>query len=251
MYDIRPLEEEWKKYKKNKRKPYFYISGILIGILLGSYAFLNYKSDALPTLADLTTVGSTKNMNQKESSILLSLALSELQVPIKEKIEEIKPTVQIDVESTYENVPTLPVVDNIPILDEKPKIKSLKKKPKMIQVSQVKRKKPRKKMHLNIIESSSVSAYKDVEKRFYESHDTDDSLFLAKSYYRKGNYKKSEYWSLQTNKVNSNIEESWIIFAKSKVKLGRKNEAIRILTNYVKRSNSHTAQNLLYKFKKN
>ncbi len=252
MYDIRPLEEEWKKYKKNKRKPYFYISGVLISIILGSYAFFNYKSNTLSTLSGLTNVSTTKNINYKENSILLNLALTELQVPIKEKIEEIKPTVQMHIEkSTYKNVPTLPVVDDIPILDEKPKVKSLKKKPKIVQVSQEKRKKPRKKMHLNIIESSSVSAYKDVEKRFYESHDTDDSLFLAKSYYRKGNYKKSEYWSLQTNKVNNNIEESWIIFAKSKAKLGRKNEAIRILTNYVKRSNSHTVRNLLYKLKKN
>jgi len=112
-------------------------------------------------------------------------------------------------------------------------------------------KKPRKKMHLNIVESSSVSAYKDVERRFYQSHDTDDSLFLAKSYFRKGNYNKSEFWALQTNKVNSNIEESWLIFAKSKVELGRTNEAIRILTNYVKRSHSSAANNLLNALKKN
>ena len=109
---------------------------------------------------------------------------------------------------------------------------------------------PRKKMHLDIIETTSVSAYKDVAKRFHQSHDTDDSLFLAKSYYRKGNYKKAEYWALQTNKVNDNIEESWLIFVSSKVKLGHKNEAIRILTTYIKRSNSAEARSLLYKIKK-
>ena len=105
-------------------------------------------------------------------------------------------------------------------------------------------------MHLNIVETSSVSAYKDVAKRFKQTHDTDDSLFLARSYYRKGNYKKAEYWSLQTNKINRNIEESWLIFAKSKVKLGRKNEAIDILTKYIKKSNSAEGKSLLNKIKK-
>ena len=134
--------------------------------------------------------------------------------------------------TSYENE-SMEIVEDIPIPEN---VKTIKE--------------PKVKMHLNIIETTSLSAYKDVAKRFNQSHDTDDSLFLAKSYYRKGNYKKAEYWALQTNKVNENIEESWLIFAKSKVKLGRKNEAIRILTVYIKKSNSVEAKSLLDKIKK-
>jgi tetratricopeptide (TPR) repeat protein len=101
------------------------------------------------------------------------------------------------------------------------------------------------------METSSVTAYKDVEKRFSQSHDIDDALFLARSYYKKGNYKKAEHWALETNKVDPNMEESILIFVKSKIKLGRKNEAISILKSYLKRSNSQEAINLLHHIENN
>jgi len=142
----------------------------------------------------------------------------------------------LDVVDTVVKKPLNLLVD-IPILDDT-------KEPISEEIPEVK-----KRVHLKIIESTSVTAYKDVEKRFLESHDIDDSLFLAKSYYKKGNYKKAEYWALQTNKLDENIEESLLIFVKSKMKQGSKNEAIAILTDYVKKSNSQEAKNLLYRIK--
>lgn len=248
MYDIKALEQQWKQYSKNKKKPYYAAFAIIavIVILVGIYML---KQDIFSRSSSIVPTVMVESLNNEKSVVLLDGPIVVVQE--KEKIESIKPKVKVAMENPMvEDVPTLPIVDAIPILDEKPKI--AKQKPKMaISKKQAVIKKPRKKMHLNIVESSSVSAYKDVERRFYQSHDTDDSLFLAKSYFRKGNYKKSEFWALQTNKVNSNIEESWIIFAKSKVKLGRRNEAIRILTNYVKRSHSVAANNLLNSLKKN
>jgi tetratricopeptide (TPR) repeat protein len=90
----------------------------------------------------------------------------------------------------------------------------------------------------------------EVEKRFNQFRDPDDSLFLAKMYYEKNDYKKAEEWALKTNKINNNIEESWIIFAKSKVKSGKIDEAIHILKNYIRQSNSQKAKILLLKIKK-
>jgi len=40
-----------------------------------------------------------------------------------------------------------------------------------------------------------------------------------------------------------------LIFAKSKVKLGHKNEAMRVLKAYIKRSNSYEAKKLLKKLR--
>jgi tetratricopeptide (TPR) repeat protein len=104
-----------------------------------------------------------------------------------------------------------------------------------------------KKMHLEIIESTSVTAYKDVERRFLESRDMDDALFLARSYYKKGDYEKAEYWALEINKLDEDMEEGLLIFVKSKAKMGRKNEAISILTSYVEKSDSQEAKKLLYR----
>jgi len=252
MYDIKPLEEEWKQYKKNKKKPYIFSLILLVLFAVSIITFVNYKNLTIPKFSNINNIEDLKVKAKKDSSVLLNNALLVIQVKKQEVIETIKPVVKLAVEKTkvIENsIPTLPIVDDIPVLEDKTKIKVVRRKSNIIKVSRPNVEKPRKKMHLNIIESSSMGAYKDVEKRFYQSHDTDDSLFLAKSYFRKKNYKKAEYWSLQTNKVNSNIEESWIIFVKSKVKLGRKNEAIGILTNYVKRTNSDAAKNLLYQLK--
>ena len=249
MYDIKPLEEEWKKYHNHKRKPAYIFLFLAISVLAAIFTFLNLKDFEMPSFSMTNSDDKSielKTMNK--NSILLNDRLHTLQVKKEDIVENIKPPVQMEVmNKPMESVPTLPIVENIPIIEvlERKKPVKIYKKPK------IKKDKPRKKIHLNIIESSSISAYKDVEKRFYESHDTDDSLFLAKSYYRKGKYKKAEYWALQTNKVNSSIEESWIIFAQSKIKLGHKNEAIDLLSKYLKRSNSNRIRNLLYKLKKN
>ena len=96
-----------------------------------------------------------------------------------------------------------------------------------------------------------MTAYEDVEKRFAQSNDIDDALFLARSYYKKENYKKSESWAYEVNKLDSNLEEGLLIFIKSKVKLGRKNDALSILSNYLKKTNSIEAKNLLYKIENN
>ena len=123
------------------------------------------------------------------------------------------------------------------------------KKPIASAIKAVINEKPRKKMHLEITEMSGERAYKDVKNRFSMAPDPDDSLFLARNYYKEGKYSKAAYWALQTNKLNGDIEESWLIFAKSKSKTGHKNEAIRVLSQYVAKSNSTEARKLLYKLK--
>jgi tetratricopeptide (TPR) repeat protein len=239
MYDIKPLEEEWKKYKKKKRRPWFVLLFSIFFILLLSLTFLNYKEVDLLRFYD--NKSKMEIVTHKSTRLLTDKALTTLETK-KPKVSEVTQTMQIEpVEAIPRKNGFIEITGDIPIPEEPPAIKEPK-----IKIEE----KPRKKMHLNIIETTNVSAYKDVAKRFHQTHDTDDSLFLAKSYYRKGNYKKAEYWALQTNKVNGNIEESWLIFAKSKVKLGRKNEAISILTAYIKKSNSVQARSLLHKIKK-
>lgn len=242
MYDIKPLEKEWKEYKKKKRKPWFVLIFSIFLIFLISFSFLNYKEiDFLKfnnkSKADVVTNHST--------AVLIDEALTALETK-KPKVSEVSQITETKPMTVTPENGSMEIVEDLPIAEDVKTIKAPSVKIEKVETVE----KPRKKMHLNIIETSSVSAYKDVERRFKQTHDTDDSLFLAKGYYRKGNYKKAEYWALQTNKINGNIEESWLIFAKSKVKLGRKNEAIDILTKYIKKSNSAEAQSLLSKIKK-
>ena len=252
MYDIRPLEEEWKKYNKKKRRPWFVLLFSIFLILLLSLTFLNYKEIDFLKFYDTSKAEIVPN---ESTALLIDKALTRLETR-REKVSEVRQTTDIkpiavptDENRSMETIEDMPISEDVEVR-KKPRVKIDIKTIDKPSVKIKAKEKPRKKMHLNIVETSSVSAYKDVAKRFTQLHDTDDSLFLAKAYYRKGNYKKAVYWALQTNKVNDKIEESWLIFAKSKVKLGRKTEAINILTTYIKKSNSLQAKKLLKKIKK-
>jgi len=232
MYDIRPLEEEWKKYQRKKRQPWYMLAVVLVLVLAVSVIGLNFKGQFLSIFV-------SKSKTEKRLTEKVVKEKNQSTIP-KHEIETVKAPVKVVIEQND----SMEIVEELPIKENRIEIK----KP-VVRVEAQPEAKHRKKMHLNIIETSSVSAYKDVAERFRQSHETDDSLFLAKAYYKKGNYKKAEYWALQTNKVNENIEESWMIFARSKIKQGKRNEAVRVLSAYVKRSNSLQAKHLLEKIK--
>ena len=230
MYDLKPLEEEWERYHRKKSLP-LYI-GIFIGLLLISSIVIAFYYDVFSNNIEKKI----SKMENNNTAIVMDKE-SVLENASKQHVtKEVKNTVLK--EDIKHNNPTEIIVDNIPILEDKKERKKIDEPNKT-----------RNKMHLDIIESSSLDDYKDVEKRFFKSKDIDDSLFLAKAYYNIGKYNKSEFWALQTNKINSTIDESWIIFAQSKVMLGQKNEAISILSNYIKRTGSERAKDSLLKIK--
>ncbi|MCW8820594.1 MAG: CDC27 family protein [Sulfurovum sp.] len=239
MYDIRHLEEEWNKYRKKKLRPW-YIVGLSVIILSVSAVFFlnNEKVDLRKVYTYFKTSKDTLAFEEKSKDTLVSdknKIKSTVLVDNALEMLELEDNV-IDLDAMAVKKP-LDILVDIPLLEDT-------EEPIDIEMPET-----RKKMHLEIIESTSVTAYKDVERRFLESHDIDDALFLAKSYYSKGDYKKAEYWALQTNKLDEDIEESLLIFVKSKIKLGKKNEAIAILEGYVKKSNSSEAKKLLYRIK--
>ena len=90
----------------------------------------------------------------------------------------------------------------------------------------------------------------EITKHFRQSGDKEDALFLARYYYDKHQYNKALNWALETNKIDNNIEESWLIFGKAKAKLGQRIEAIRVLQAYCDRSGSKKGKKLLEKVRK-
>lgn len=239
MYDMKPLEEEWKKYRKKKLRP-LYI-GIFISIILivAVIAFmssekidLNHIYTDAKTSMDALAPKEKKVEKKVESKIKKNVLIDPALVTLEAE-ESVAAASEVAEVTEVSEKPSDILVD-IPILEEKDE-------PADEEVPRA-----RKKIHIDIIETSSVTAYNDVEKRFSISHDPDDALFLANSYYKKGNYKKAEYWALQTNKIDEDIEESLLIFIKSKIKLGHNNEGMAILKSYIEKSNSEEAKKLLY-----
>jgi tetratricopeptide (TPR) repeat protein len=236
MYDIELLENEWKKYRRKKLKPLYITLAVVIFLLVPTLFFLISKKIDFSTFSSyfqssddaasyqMISTSSSENTMMK-STVLVNNALDRLETKETENLIDIadkpgKKSVNILVD-----VPMLDDTENTEYQEE------------------ISTERP--KVHLDIVESTNVTAYKDVERRFMQSHEIDDALFLARSYYKKGDYKKSEYWALETNKLDENNEESLFIFVKSKVKLGHKNEAIAILNDYLKVSNSSEGNKLL------
>ncbi|MBT8344052.1 MAG: CDC27 family protein [Sulfurovum sp.] len=237
MYDIKQLEHEWKQYRKKKLKPWYIGSLSLFVFIVAVTLFL--MNEKKIDFSGLKSYFESSNVmfEDKEKSIDTFVDKS---MQLKERVLVDNALEKLEVHSNLIDVvdkvvdKPLNILVDIPLLDHE-------KKPLFQEQPET-----RKTMHLDIIESTSVSAYKDVEKRFLESRDIDDALFLASSYYKKGDYEKSAYWALEVNKLDQDMEEGLLIFVKSKVKMGRKNEGISILKTYVERSGSQEAKKLLY-----
>jgi len=97
--------------------------------------------------------------------------------------------------------------------------------------------------------STSANYIQIMKQKFSKSKNPRDALLLAKAYYKKHQYRASEEWALSANKLNNKLEESWLLFAKSKAKLGKQKEALRILVSYYKKSHSAKAKRLIGQIK--
>lgn len=107
------------------------------------------------------------------------------------------------------------------------------------QIEQVKSKK------INIKRQNVEEDLAGIIKRFKKSNNPALSLFIAKKYYELNDYHNAYNYALITNDLNRDIEPSWIIFSKSLVKLGKKNQAIKTLQEYISSSKSQSAKILL------
>ena len=99
------------------------------------------------------------------------------------------------------------------------------------------------------LQSTSVNYIETMKEKYAHSHSSRDALLLAKAYYKKGAYSEAEGWALRANEINSKLDESWLLFAKSKAKMGKKQEAINILAKYYTKSKSANAKALIEQIK--
>ncbi len=127
------------------------------------------------------------------------------------------------------------------------KVHSITKNPKIV-IDKTSSKKQNKKI---IITSGSIKSLSFIKKRFYATHNINFALKIADRFYDAKRYKKSLKWALIANEINDKNENSWIIFAKSKVKLGKKGDAINALKEYLKHNRSANVKSLLDDILKN
>jgi tetratricopeptide (TPR) repeat protein len=101
-----------------------------------------------------------------------------------------------------------------------------------------------------LITSQDGSSLSFIKKKFYATNNAIFSMKLAEKFYASKKYEKALKWSLITNEIDSKNEKSWLMFAEIKDKMGRKQDAINALNQYLKYENSSKAKQLLKKIKK-
>ncbi len=95
---------------------------------------------------------------------------------------------------------------------------------------------------MTIQRDDDMKDIQDVVARFKKNKNPVLSLFIAKRYYNIGNYQQAYNYALITNELDSSIEDSWLIFAKSLYKMNQKEMAIKTLKSYIQESNSVKAK---------
>ena len=251
MNKIAKLEQRWKIYRAKKIVSFLLFLSILYVVGAGGYyAFLNRS---------LVVGLFSKEIDLEESN---DSTLQEQSMALEGELEKAEPTEVIVEELSLK--PVIPIIDM-----EKEKVhrskpvehkenthsKRVKAKPSTYltvkELSGVRKDDERdtrslKKIHLH---SSSKNYIETMKGKFSKSKNSRDALLLAKAFYREGNYKESERWALEANKLDSDLDESWIVFAQAKAKLGKNNEAINILAMYYKRTKSPKVKAVLEKIK--
>ena len=214
MYDIQHLESEWRRYKRKQFLfPFFLFIVALILMALG-YIFwpegVSPDSNKTKTHMETLEEKSTKTEAEKPSPKPLSP-----QVPSTVNVSPQKKGWHM----TFAG-------------DEAPKKSAATPS-------------PTKHVEIQVTSKKTEFTVKEIESRFNFAKDKDDALFLARYYYDKKQYKKALNWALETNKLDSDIEESWLLFGRAKAKLGLRMEAIRVLQAYYDRTGSKKAKKLL------
>jgi len=241
MLNIHDLEKRWLRYKVKSSLPYV-ITIFLIFLIIGAYNFFT-----IIKTKKIVEINNTKNTpllikQKKQIAIQKSLQKKTNQL-IKQNLKNIKK------ESV--TLKLSPSMNFLTVIQDKKEQQQVKeqviKKPKQ-SIKQETKSRPIQKKQISTITIMKQDTTKDIQNilhRFQEERNPALSLFLAKKYYELGDYEKASNYALITNQLNKEIEDSWLIFAKSLVKRGKKEKAIQLLREYINKSHSTNAAILL------
>ncbi len=88
---------------------------------------------------------------------------------------------------------------------------------------------------------------KSLRKKFYATNNVKYALEIAARYYGAKQYRRALKWALIANEVDEKKPESWILFAKTKMKMGKKQDALNVLKAYLKTYSSAKVSRYLKK----
>ena len=115
------------------------------------------------------------------------------------------------------------------------------------EVIDIESKPARKRVNIQVTSASNEESV--LREQFLKTNNPTIALELARLNFRNNNFKEAIKWSLAANDIDNSLEESWIIFAKSKYKLKQSDDAIKALREYNKNLNKASINELINKIK--
>lgn len=253
MHNIHELEKQWLTYKIKSFIPHI---SILLFSIISIVIFININPinfEEQAKIVEKKIVKDKINVPKESASFVAKVDI------VKVEIQEQNKTALLKFEPKVEekNIVLTPSLDFIKKLRNDstnsykrtyvkpvPTLRTRYKEDKDTEV-EVSNKIVSKIKKLKIMRQETQTDIEYVIKRFQKNNNPALSLFIAKKYYRLADYKQAYNYSLITNELNNNIDDSWIIFSKSLVKLGKKKKAIATLKRYINYSHSYKAKSLL------
>lgn len=274
MLNVIELENRWKTYKIKSFIPHAIITASVLLITAIGYSFLQSKEEtavAVQPTSEQTALSKTIKapvQTQSEPKVETPAVHEVKEVPVVIQPQKQDTPVQYTLQENKKDIyteekikltPSLSFINemnsNIPYYQSSETIQE-KSDDQNVYQSQKQELEDETVQEKSIEQAQEVKAVKierknthddilQVIERFKKSNDPALSLFIAKKYYELGDYHKSYNYALITNELNNNIEASWIIFAKSLVKLNEKEMALKTLRQYIEHSGSNQAKLLL------
>ncbi|PHQ57108.1 MAG: hypothetical protein COA30_02800 [Sulfurimonas sp.] len=256
MLNIVDLEKRWMIYKIKSYIPHF---SIFISLIVIVSIFLSFSSNPQGIEESQKAIFPLIKKGQKDKELLpLSVQAPVMNVePIK--VVKLKPQVmptskkvmlapslefmrkmQNSMQPYYKNetIKKKHVTEQV----EAPKVEIVEQQ---VVIQEYKTLVPVKVKKISIKRQNTQNDIYEIITRFKKNNNPALSLFVAKKYYELQDYQQAYNYALITNKINKEIESSWIIFTKSLVKLGKREKSISTLKKYIKQSHSSTARILL------
>ena len=269
MLNTRDLEERWLNYKIKSYIPHATIAISLLVIVVVTSIFFNAdKEEKKSTL--ISEIKETKQISHVQTAVI---KVTETTPPEKEALQIEKITVEeipraiasITQDNSLKNNKNRPLKlspsldfmkkmqhSSLPYYQEEStvQVNSVSEIVEEVQELDIEEYSEatvveEKAKKISIKRHNTTDDIRHIIKRFKKNNNPALSLFIAKKYYELGEYHKAYNYALITNEIDREIDASWLVFAKSLVKLNQKEMAIKTLNKYIENSHSSSAKILL------
>ncbi len=219
--DFDKLEQQHRNYKLQKLIS-FYVAPVFIVISLALVGYFYFTVEAEQT-AEIKKAEPLPTPVKKEIVEQPTVQQSVKQESLPQK-EVLKPSEKLSIQPdfSFEEKISQPPAKNDEIIEtELPKTT-----PKMI------------------LTKKTVDPMERLKENFNETPSFEDAVKIGELYFEQNSYLDAKNWAMKANEIDSSKEDSWVLFAKSAMKLGQMDIALKAIDSYLSNHPSEKLQKM-------